>query len=170
LLYIAWAGTTGPAMFKSLADAGVFASIAAVTGLDQRSQYPLFGSGGAKLNFLAHYFYECAQNDANAFLIKSLRKDGKVPEIFDNDGFVAAQMVVHAIEKSDGADEARMIAGLEGWAFVGPKGNLQVRAADHAMLQSMFLARLVKSGDAIGPQLLRTLPPPMLAPPSQPFK
>jgi branched-chain amino acid transport system substrate-binding protein len=93
-----------------------------------------------------------------------------VPEVFAEDGFAAAEMVVHAIETADGDDPQKLITALEGWSFVAPKGDLQIRAADHAMLQPMFLARLVKNGDIFEPVLVRALPPPMLAPPVKAFK
>ena len=35
-----------------------------------------------------------------------------------------------------------MISALEGWSFTGPKGQQQIRAADHAMLQPMFQVQL----------------------------
>ena len=31
-----------------------------------------------------------------------------------------------------------MITALEGWSFVGPKGQQSIRASDHAMIQPMF--------------------------------
>ena len=38
-----------------------------------------------------------------------------------------------------------MIKALEGWKFDGPKGQMTIRAADHALLQPMFQAKLVKA-------------------------
>ena len=57
--------------------------------------------------------------------------------LFVNDGFVAAQMVVRAIAEG-GDDVDAMVAALEGWQFEGPKGDMEIRAEDHAMLQPMF--------------------------------
>ncbi len=170
LLYVAWAGTTGPAMFKSLDDSGVFAATKAVTGLDQRAAFPLFAPFASRLQFLAHYFYEASTTKANLYLVDALKKQGRFPEIFDNDGFVAAQMMVHAIETADGDDVGKTIAALEGWSFEGPKGRQTIRAADHAMIQPMFVARLQGSGNAVEPHLLRTIPQGALAPPVRPFK
>ncbi|MGB8266214.1 MAG: substrate-binding domain-containing protein [Candidatus Velthaea sp.] len=170
LLYIAWAGATGGALVKSLEDANVFAATPVVTGLDQRAGFPLFGMAGTRIKFISHYVPEAPHNKVNDFLIAALKKNGKVPEVFAEDGFAAAEMVVHAIETADGDDPQKLITALEGWSFVAPKGDLQIRAADHAMLQPMFLARLVKNGDIFEPVLVRALPPPMLAPPVKAFK
>jgi branched-chain amino acid transport system substrate-binding protein len=170
LLFIAWAGTTGGAMFKSLDDGGVFGATRAVTGLDQRASYATYAPMASRLQFLSHYFYQASHTKANAFLIAALKKQGKVPEIFDNDGFVAAQMIVHAIEKADGDDVAKTVPALEGWTFEGPKGKQLIRAADHAMIQPMFVTRLEGSGTGIEPKLLRTIPEGAVAPPLRPFK
>lgn len=170
LVFLAWAGTTGPAMFKSLDDAGVFAVTKAVTGLDQRASFPVYAPMAARLQFLSHYFAGATHNSENLALTAALKKSGKQPEIFNNDGFVAAQMVVHAIEKADGDDVPKMISALEGWSFEGPKGKQTVRAIDHAMIQPMFIVKLTGAGSALEPQLIRTVPENALTPPVRPFK
>ena len=166
LLFVAWAGATAGPMWKTLDDQGVFATTRVVTGLADRASYPFFAPFESKLTFLSYYFYQAPKNKTNDALIAALKKQGKVPDLFDPDGFVAAQMIVHAIEKVDGADVNKMISALEGWSFEGPKGMETVRASDHAMLQPMFIAKL--SGSE--PQLVKTLDPASVAPPSHPFK
>jgi branched-chain amino acid transport system substrate-binding protein len=79
-------------------------------------------------------------------------------------------MIVQAIEKSDGDDVGKMISALEGWTFDAPKGKQTIRAADHAMLQPMFVAKLQGSGASVAPKLLRTVPLQAVAPPVRPFK
>lgn len=170
LLFIAWAGTTGAAMFKSLDDAGVFAVTSAVTGLDQRASFPSYAPMAARLQFLSHYFGGATRTKENLALTAYLKKQNKLPEIFHNDGFVAAQMIAHAVEKADGDDVGKTIAALEGWSFEGPKGNQQVRAADHAMIQPMFIVKLAGSGSAMEPHLVRVVPAGAVTPPVHPFK
>ena len=170
LLFPAWAGATAPAMWKGLDDSGVFASTRVVSGLDQRSSYETLGAAATKISFLSHYFYRAPKSQANDFLVAALKKQNKVPDLFDPDGFVAAEMIVHAVEKADGEDVGKMISALEGWTFDAPKGKQTIRAADHAMLQPMFVAKLVGSGSNIEPQLLRTVPLEAVSPPVHPFK
>jgi branched-chain amino acid transport system substrate-binding protein len=170
LLIPAWAGATAPAMWKALDDSGVFAATRVVSGLDQRSSYETLGSAGTKISFLSHYFYKAPKNKANDFLIAALKKQNKVPDLFHPDGFVAAQMIVHAIEKADGDDVGKLISALEGWKFDAPKGTQTIRPADHAMLQPMFVAKLVGAGTAMEPHLLRTIPLEAVSPPVRPFK
>ena len=170
MVFVAWAGATAAAMWKALDDAGVPSVSRIVTGLDQRASYPNFGAAASKISFLSYYFYQAPKNKVNEALIAALKKQGKVPDLFDPDGFVAAQMVVHAVERANGDDVNKMIAALEGWTFQAPKGTETVRAADHAMIQPMFIAKLTGSGSAIEPQLLRTFPSGAAAPPVKQFK
>jgi len=170
MVFVAWAGATAGAMWKALDDSGVPSQSKVVTGLDQRASYPNFGPVASKIAFLSYYFYQAPKNKVNDFLIAALKKQGKVPDLFDPDGFVAAQMIVHAIEKADGEDVGKMIAALEGWTFAAPKGQETVRAADHAMVQPMFVAKLTGPASALEPQLVRTLPSGAAAPPIKAFK
>ena len=144
MVFVAWGGGTGVAMWKALDDAKVMASTLVVTGLEQRASYPFFGT--VEIHFLSHYFYQAPRNKANDALIAHTKKDGRFPDLFTPDGFVAAQMIVHAIEKAGGDDVGKMISALEGWTFEAPKGQQTVRAADHAMIQPMFVAKLLASG------------------------
>ena len=79
-----------------------------------------------------------------------MRKRSQVPDLFTPDGFVAGQMIVRALRTALGDDVDRMISALEGWSFVGPKGQQTIRAADHAMLQPMFQVQLVSRRTASG--------------------
>jgi branched-chain amino acid transport system substrate-binding protein len=47
---------------------------------------------------------------------------------------------------------------------------MEIRAADHAMLQPMFTVHLVKDGSSFKAQLDTTLAPDQVAPPVTPFK
>ncbi len=169
LLFIAWAGATGVALMQALQSAGVLDQTRVVTGLDQRAAFPLFAKE-SKIQYIALYLPECSKSAPNEFLIKSDQKDlGKLPEDFENDGFVAAEMIVHAVSAADGDDVPKMISALEGYKFVGPKGPEQIRAVDHALLEPMFIATLKTKGTDVYPVCLRTLSPAVVAPPVRPF-
>jgi branched-chain amino acid transport system substrate-binding protein len=171
LLFPAWAGATAPAMWKALDDSGMFGgSTRVVSGLDQRSSYETLGSAATKIQFLSHYFYRAPKNRANDALVAALKKSNRVPDLFHPDGFVAAEMIVHAVEKADGDDVGKMISALENWTFDAPKGTQRIRAEDHAMLQPMFVAKLEGSGASMEPHLVRTIPLGAVSPPVKPFK
>ena len=73
LLFIAWAGTTGGAMFKTLDQQGVYAGTQVVTGLAERATWQAFGDPATKINFLSHYVYTAPKNKVNDWLKAKLR-------------------------------------------------------------------------------------------------
>jgi branched-chain amino acid transport system substrate-binding protein len=169
LLFVAWAGANATAMWTTLGQQGVFDSTKVVTGLDIKPTHALFGEVATKIDFLSHFFEGAADNPAYQALDAGLKKQGATVDLFTNDGFVAGQMIVHALE-SGGGDVEKMVTSLEGWKFDGPKGSLEIRAEDHALLQPMFTATLKKDGSNVVPQLVDTLQASAVAPPVTPFK
>ena len=168
LLFVAWAGTTGPAMWRALDQQNVFASVdKVVTGLPERAVWSGFGTAASRISFLSHYVYNAPKNKVNDFLVKAMRKRGQVPDIFTPDGFVAGQMIVRALTKGSVDDVDKMIAALEGWSFTGPKGQQTIRASDHAMLQPMFQVKLNESGGKYTATLLKALRAKYTAPPEK---
>ncbi len=167
LLFVAWAGTTASAMWQALDQQGVLASTTVVTGLDIRASWPTFGAAGTKINFLAHYF-DGATDNAAAKALKQAVPGGTV-DLFDPDGFAAAQMIVHAVQ-AGGDDVDAMVKALEGYSFDSVKGRLTIRADDHALLQPMFQAKLSGSGSALTATLVKTIDPNDTAPPAVAMK
>ncbi|WP_422773056.1 substrate-binding domain-containing protein [Plantactinospora sp. WMMC1484] len=163
LLFVAWAGTTAPAMWQTLDQQGVLGSTTVVTGLDIRASWPTFGAAGTKISFLSHFFDGAADNPAAQAAKAAV--PGGVLDLFHPDGFAAAQMIVRAVQEG-GDDVDKMVAGLEGWSFDGIKGKMTVRAEDHALLQPMFQATLSGTGDAMTAQAQKTLTPDETAPPA----
>jgi branched-chain amino acid transport system substrate-binding protein len=167
LLFIAWAGSTAPAMWRALDQQGVFDSVGhVVTGLDQRASYPTFGPVANKISFISHYVANAPKNRVNDYLVKAMQKRNQVPDLFTPDGFVAGQMIVHALANGSTSDVDKMISSLEGWSFTGPKGQQTIRASDHAMLQPMFQVKLtqLKNGK-YQPVVLKRLRAKYTAPP-----
>jgi branched-chain amino acid transport system substrate-binding protein len=168
LLFIAWAGTTGPAMYRALTQQGVFGvSNKVVTGLPERATWQSFGEAATRIDFLSHYVSTAPQNKVNDFLVSSMRKRGQVPDIFTPDGFVAGQMIVRALTEAKGDNVDRMISALEGWNFVGPKGQQSIRQSDHAMIQPMFQVKLTQSGNRFTPKVIARIKGQFVAPPER---
>src|SRR5215204_5184588 len=89
LLFVAWAGTTAPAMWRTLEQQGAFGvSNKITTGLAERGTWSTFGDVAAKIDFLSHYVSTAPKNRVNDFLVNSMRKRGQVPDLFTPDGFV----------------------------------------------------------------------------------
>ncbi|MEU8023180.1 substrate-binding domain-containing protein [Micromonospora haikouensis] len=162
LLFVAWAGTTAPAMWQTLDQQGVLSSTTVVTGLDIRASWPTFGAAGTKISFLSHWFDGAA--DTEAAKAAKAKVPGGTLDLFHPDGFAAAQMVVRAVEQG-GDDVDKMIKGLEGWSFEGVKGPMTIRAEDHALLQPMFQAKLAGSGSAYTATAQKSLTGDETAPP-----
>ncbi|MEU4771278.1 substrate-binding domain-containing protein [Micromonospora sp. NPDC023644] len=165
LLFVAWAGTTAPAMWQTLDQQGVLSSTTVVTGLDIRASWPTFGAAGSKISFLSHYFDGASDNEA----VQALKAKVGTVDLFHPDGFAAAQMVVRAISEG-GDDVEKMVKALEGWSFDGVKGKMTIRAEDHALLQPMFQAKLTGSGTAFTATAQKALTGDESAPPAVAMK
>jgi branched-chain amino acid transport system substrate-binding protein len=161
LLFVAWAGTTAPAMWQALDLQGVLSSTTVVTGLDQRASWPIFGAASGKISLLSHYFDGAASNP----VADALKKAVPAVDLFHPDGFTAAQLVVRAVQQG-GDDVEKMITALEGYSFDGVKGKLTVRKDDHALLQPMFQAKFTDGK----PALVKALSPDEVTPPTVPMK
>ncbi|TQO19013.1 amino acid/amide ABC transporter substrate-binding protein (HAAT family) [Rhodoglobus vestalii] len=164
LVFVAWAGATSGAMWEALSQQGVFDSVPVATGLGDISTYGAYGPASDKISFLNHYFGEATDNEANQAMVSYLEAEGKQADLFSPDGFVAAQMVVHAVREG-GDDVDAMIAALEGWTFDSVKGSITVRAEDHAMIQPMFQVKLVADGDSWAPELVTAVDADAVTPP-----
>jgi branched-chain amino acid transport system substrate-binding protein len=171
LLFVAWAGDTAGAMWQALQQQGVFNATTVTTGLAQRDTWQGFGSAATKIKFLAHYVATAPDNKVNDWLAAQMKRRGQIPDLFTPDGFVTSQMIVRALQKSGGSDVNKMIAALEGWKFLAPKGLQWIRPQDHAMNQPMFQVQLVKKANGkFQPKVLKRISPGNVSPPITPFK
>ncbi len=164
LLYVAWAGESTGAMWQTLDQQGIFSLSPVVTGLATTASYGLYGPATDKIDFLSYYFPTAIDNPVNTAMTDAVKQAGSQADLFTPDGWVGAQMIVHAIQQG-GSNVDAQIKALEGWTFDAPKGQETVRATDHAMLQPMFQAKLVKQGGTWTPEVVKTLPANEVAPP-----
>jgi branched-chain amino acid transport system substrate-binding protein len=158
LIFVAWAGASAQSMWQAMSQQGAVDASTVVTGLAEKATWPIFGAAGTKISLLAHYFEGASSNAAATYLINEEKKAGSFSDLFTPDGFVTAQLLARAIEKADGDTNVdAMISALEGFSFLAPKGQQTVRAADHAMLQPMFVAKLSQNGSDYSASLVKTL-------------
>lgn len=163
MVFVAWAGATTGAMWQGLDQQGVLDETTVVTGLGDVATYGAYGDAAEKVSFLNHYFPGAAGTETETAMLDAVEAVGGTPDLFTPDGFVAAQMIVHAVEEGAGDVEA-MVDALEGYTFEGPKGETTVRASDHALIQPMYQAKLVKDGDAWTPELVDVIDGETVAP------
>jgi branched-chain amino acid transport system substrate-binding protein len=170
LVFVAWAGPNALQMWQSLQQQGVPKSTKLVTGLADRVTYPTLGAVLAGVNLLSHYVANGPKkNKVNTWLVKAMAKSKQVPDLFTPDGFVAAQMIVRAVQKADGDNVDKMISALEGWQFLAPKGKQRVRPQDHAMIQPMFQVQLVRKRGKYVPKVIKVISPGNVQPPVKAF-
>jgi branched-chain amino acid transport system substrate-binding protein len=172
LAFVAWAGSNSAAMWQALDQQKVFDTTDVMTGLADRVSYQTFGPiVGPKAKLLSNYVYQGPKNKVNLWLIKQMRAHaGHPPDLFTPDGFNIALMICHAVQVAKGTNVDRMISALEGWQFVGPKGVERIRKADHALIQPMFIASLVKGTNGqYDAKWLKTVSPGNVQPPVHPF-
>ncbi len=166
MLFVAWAGASTYPMWTTLEQQGIFTHTKVVTGLGNVASYGAYGPATTKLAFLSYYFPDATDNAVNTAMKNLITKAGGTPDLFSPDGFVAAQMIAHAVETAHGDRNVdAMIAALEGWSFDAPKGRQTIRKTDHAMLQPEYIARLVLRGKDYVPELVKTVPAEDIAPP-----
>ncbi len=165
MVFVAWAGATTGAMWQALSQQGIFDLVPVVTGLGDIASYGAYGEASEGISFLNHYFGGAAGTDIEKTMIAYLDANGEKADLFTPDGFVAAQMIVQAIKEGGGDDVQKMIDSLNGWSFDSVKGTLTIRAEDHALLQPMFQAKLVASGDTFVPELIKVIDADTVAPP-----
>jgi branched-chain amino acid transport system substrate-binding protein len=172
LVFVAWAGPNATQMWQSLQQQGVPSSTKLVTGLADRVTYSTLGPVLGGVNLLSHYVSNgpSKKNKVNDWLVKTMKKSKQVPDLFTPDGFVAAEMIVRAVQKANGDDVDKMISALEGWQFLAPKGKQRIRPQDHAMIQPMFQVQLVKKGSTYAPKVIKVISPGNVQPPVTPFK
>lgn len=161
LVFVAWAGATSGAMWQALNQQRVFDTAPVVTELGDTATWPFYGAAATRLNFASHYFAGAPNNPVNDYLVAN----AKIVDLFTPDGFVAAQMIVRALSEADPTDVSRMILDTEEWMFEAPKGTQIIRSSDHAMLQPMFVVRLVDNSGRLEAQLVKTVSLEDTAPP-----
>jgi branched-chain amino acid transport system substrate-binding protein len=166
LLFVAWAGTTAPAMWRALQQQRVLGSVKVTTGLAERATWGSYAPG---IDFLTHYVADAPKNKVNNWLKAKMRRRGQAPDLFTPDGFNAALMIARAVGRG-GDNVERMITALEGFQFVGPKGTNRVRQQDHALLQPMFQVRLRQNGSRWQAVPVKTFSPGNLQPPIRAFQ
>jgi branched-chain amino acid transport system substrate-binding protein len=165
LLFVAWAGTTAPAMWRALEQQGTIRGTTVATGLAERATWGSYVPG---LNFLSHYVAEAPKNKVNTWLKVQMKRKNQVPDIFTPDGFVTGQMIQRAVSRG-GDDVDRMISALEGFQFLAPKGVQRIRQTDHAMLQPMFQVRTRQVNGKWRAVPVKTFPAGNMAPPVRQF-
>jgi len=161
-IFIAWSNTlNSAAMFTSLRQQGVFQVSRPVTGLADVATYNVMGAifEGADAVLTSSYFPGVGKSTVASALAASYASSGKKEGLFTPDGVNAAQMIIRALRANTSSYNVdKAIANLEGFSFIGVKGQMTVDKTKHYLVQPMFLAALSKSSDgSYRPSLVKTI-------------
>lgn len=166
---VSWAGAGFVNVYEQMRQVGVF-KVATVAALIPDNQAIKAGFASAiGLVGVTNYHYALSQNKVNDWLVERHKaKFTTPPDLYTETGFTAAQMIVAALNATNGDARADALApALEKSSFDGVKGNYAVRASDHVLLQSLYFARVTNTSDATFKYLasISELKPDEIAPP-----
>ena len=144
VLYVWWP-QPATALWRALDRAGLLTGLEVVTKLGPRATWPGYGVDVASLRLVTSYLDGASDN--NAYQALRVAVPGRRTDSGHIEGFLAAQMAVRALQFGP-EDTDRMIGALESYRAGSVKGDLWVRASDHALLQSMYQVRMTWTGAA----------------------
>lgn len=150
VVIVSWAGAGFVNLYEQMRQVGVFkaATVAALIP-DNQAIKAGFASAIGVVG-VTNYHYTLPQNKVNDWLVERHKAKFTVPpDLYTETGFTTAQMIVAALQATNGDTRAdALVPALEKLSFEGVKGNYTVRASDHALLQSLYFARVTNTSDA----------------------
>ncbi|MEO8288063.1 MAG: substrate-binding domain-containing protein [Chloroflexota bacterium] len=171
VLIVTWAGAGFTPLFQQMQQLGIFDQMVVATGFGDNQTLAKGYAEAINSVGVSVYHYSMYDYKVNQWLVqKHQEKFKSPPDLFTAEGFLAAQMVVKALEMNDGKPDADgVIKALEGLQIQGPKGTYTIRATDHALLQEMTLVKLknVNAPDFKFFELVKKFTPEQTAPPCE---
>lgn len=160
-VFIAWANTaTSGLVFTALKQQGLFTSSRIVTGLANVAAYNITGTlfDGSDPFLTNSYFPGVSSNGVASRLAADYAAAGKQQDLFTPDGVNAAFMIIRALKGNSGLSVDKMISNLEGYSFIGLKGQITIRQSDHVVVQPMYVVKMTKRSDgSYFPSLVKTI-------------
>ncbi|GAA1850976.1 ABC transporter substrate-binding protein [Pseudonocardia ailaonensis] len=161
LLVVVYYGDTAAAVWQSLLQQGVTDTTPIASLLGQRSSWGIYGAAAPKITFVAHDF---AGQDTRTATNDCLLKESPNADESTFNGFVSAQMIVHALTVAGADDVEGMKKALDGYSFEAPKGKVTIRSGDHALIQDMLVVSLTTENGKPTAKLVKTVPAADLTP------
>lgn len=149
VVIVTWSGAGFVPMFQQMKQLGVFDSMDVATGFGDNQTLAQGYAEAVNSVGVVVYAYSLYDNPINTYLTDEHNtRFGTPPDLWAEAGFNCAVMIKEALEATEGDSSGdALAAALEGMTFEGPKGNYEVRASDHALLQPMTLVRLLNTSD-----------------------
>ncbi len=113
---------------------------------------PAFFANETGMTSPTRYHYGSPTNQVNDYLVEQTAAVfGAYPDVFDAEGMTASLLVAAGLRAAGGAtDAASLRAAMEGIAFEGPRGLVEIRSEDHAAVQDAYIVTLVNTDDPNG--------------------
>jgi branched-chain amino acid transport system substrate-binding protein len=149
VLIVTWSGAGFVPMFQQMQQLGVFDQMAVATGFGDNQTLAKGYADAVNSVGVVVYSYSLFDTPENNYLTEEHKKRFNTPpDLWAEAGFNCAVMIKEALEATNGdTDGDKVVAALEGLKFKGPKGDYEVRATDHALLQPMTLVKLINTTD-----------------------
>lgn len=149
VVIVTWSGAGFVPMFQQMQQLGVFDSMDVATGFGDNQTLAQGYAEAVNSVGVVVYAYSLYDNPINTYLTDEHNaRFGTPPDLWAEAGFNCAVMINDALEATGGDSSGdALAAALEGLTFEGPKGEYEVRASDHALLQPMTLVRLLNTDD-----------------------
>lgn len=149
VLIVTWSGAGFVPMFQQMNQLGVFKAMKVATGMGDNQTLAKGYAVALNSYGVIVYHYSLFDNAENKYLTdEHIKRFQTPPDLWAEAGFNCAVMLKQAVEATNGDTTAdKLIAALEGMKFKGPKGDYEVRATDHALLQPMTYVQLVNTDD-----------------------
>lgn len=150
VLILTWSGAGYVPLFQQMQQLGVFDVMDVATGFGDNQTLAQGYADAVNSVGVVVYHYSLYDNPINNYLTEEhVKRFGVPPDLWAEAGFNCAVMIKDAVEATGGDTSGdALVAALEGMKFQGPKGDYEVRASDHALLQPMTLVRLTNTTDA----------------------
>ncbi|MBM3129325.1 MAG: ABC transporter substrate-binding protein [Chloroflexi bacterium] len=150
VVIVSWAGAGFVNVYEQMRQVGVFKAATVAALIPDHQAIKVGFASAVGLVGVTNYQYALPQNKVNDWLVERHKaKFAAPPDVYAETGFTAAQMIVAALNATNGDPRADALApALEKLSFDGVKGNYAVRASDHALLQTMYFAQVTNTNDA----------------------
>ncbi len=149
VVIVTWSGAGFVPMFQQMQQLGVFDTMEVATGFGDNQTLAQGYADAVNSVGVVVYHYSLFDNPVNTYLTEQhIERFGTPPDLWAEAGFNCAVMLEAAMEATGGDSSGdALIPALEGLKFQGPKGEYEVRASDHALLQPMTLVKLLNTTD-----------------------
>lgn len=148
VLYVAMSGDDATAFLKQAGQYRLGERMQIVTEvLDLLNTRPL-GDAGIGLCGVSQYNYSYGA-PANAEFVRLFKAEyDDIPDTYEGETWQALEFLAEGIRRAKSTDAAAVRTALEDLEIDTLKGRVKLRACDHQGEQSVFIARLEKTGDA----------------------